>query len=84
MLFLLGFFFIVSFFLRIYYYHLAKNKSVTGAIFLVKNYWIGYLIPLATNTNVTNIALRKKANLFLYIFYLLFFCIFLYAIAAKL
>lgn len=67
--------------LRIYYYKLAKNEPVDFFTFTARFYSMRYFIPMQTRTKrKEDVATAKKANFFLYAFYVVFVVMVLYGI----
>jgi hypothetical protein len=69
---------IILFFLRVYYFDLAKQKTINFLGFFRRIFSFQYLIPLNVEGLNINERVGKISNRFLYAFYIIFFIIIFY------
>lgn len=71
---------IIFFVLRVYHFDKAKHKTVYFIHFSRRIFSFQYLIPFQIKGLDENVTMKKKANFFLYGFYVVFLIIVLYGI----
>jgi hypothetical protein len=80
MLIILTIILITLFFLRVYYFDLAKQKTINFLGFFRGTFAFQYLFPLNVKGLKINERVGKISNLFLYAFYIIFLIIIFYGI----